>query len=747
MRRLAIAAVAAMALSGAAASQDAKDLAGTIAAVDAARADAARDFASEAAAIAAFERLERLREPLVAADDPRAAIWMADAAEDAITIGLSIGRCGAASAIGLPTTDQRARAAALLRAALASTRAAETAARATLDGGTASPELAARLDGMELARRIPLLRGCAASLAGWSGALPEADAPAILDAAAARLTALRPTLPAASRPLADACLGLALARLGRAADADAVLSPLASDRTAPAVIRALAIAGLAESASTSPAGRRRALDTLRTRHAGALDDQTRLLLGDLDFRLARAASLDATGAGQAAAAPWRAWLDAVAAAPPATRDAVRAEAIARIARAGDGVDDAVVRAARALARVREPATREDGAVALRAACDDAGLDPAVRAVAQLELGRALLLLGRAAEGADALLEYARANPAEPASRHAIDAAVAAARGTGDAMLLSRVLATAVGRFPEHPDHPSWRVEQAALALAPDAPEPVREAPAVRAARAIDALDRADRTGLADPALRADLAIAAAEAMSEQLDGDAALAALARVGRDDALPQAMRDRLLEERIRGVVVSGRGIDADPAIAAAVAADRTAAADAAARVLRRMSAVDLATLASAPIDARRATDIARLAEATVRMAPPSPERDEVLARALVAAGLADAAVPVARRAIEARGERLDLMLALAEGLWGRAGTDGLGEAMTLYDRVGRAAPERSPTWWLAQLRRLQVLDRVGRSTESIGPRVTRLRAMDPALGGPQLAAAFLELAARHE
>jgi hypothetical protein len=751
-RRAAAAAVAMVVAMGSAhaqatAAEDAKDLSATIAAVDAARTDATRDFASEAAAAAAFERLERLRMPLVAADDPRAAIWMADAAEDALTVGLSIGQCGAASAIGLPTPDQRARATALLRAALASTRAAEAAARATLDGGTASPELAARLDGVELARRIPLIRACAATLAGWSGALPDADAPAILDAAAARLTALRPGLPAAARPLAEACLGLALARLGRAADADAVLAPLAADRRAAPTIRALAIAGLAESASTSPAGRRRSLDMLRTRHAEALDDATRLLLGDLDFRLARAAALDATGAEQAAAAPWRAWLDAVAAAPPATRDAVRAEAIVRIARAGDGLDDAVVRAARALARVREPATREDGAAALRTACADPGIDPAVRAVAQLELGRALLLLGRAAEGADALLEYARANQSEPASRHAIDAAVAAARGTGDAMLLARVLATAVGRFPEHPDHPAWRVEQAALALAPDAPEPAREAPSVRAARAIDALDRADRAGITDPALRADLAIAAAEAMSEQLDGDAALAALARVGPDDGLPQAMRDRLLEERIRAAVVSGRSLDADTAIAGAIAADRAAAADAAARVLRRMSAVDLAMLASAPLDARRATDIARLADATVRMAPATPERDEVLARALVAAGLAESAVPVARRAIEARGDRLDLMLALAEALWGVGGTEGLGEAMTLYDRVGRAAPERSPTWWLTQLRRLQILDRVGRSTESIGPRVMRLRAIDPALGGPQLASAFLELAARHE
>ncbi len=752
MRRATAASIAVLALAAAAggmpsrAPQDVPDLGTAVAAVDAARVDAQRTFASDAAAAAAFARLERLRAPLLASADPRAAIWMADAAEDALTVGLSIGQCGAAAAIGMPTAEQRARATALLREALTTTRAAEAAARAALDAGTASAELAARLDGVELSRRIPLLRACAATLAAWSGAVPEADAPAILESAAARLAALRTAIPPAARPLAETCLGLALARLGRGGEADAVLAPIAGDRGASPTLRALAIAGLAERATTSPAGRRRALDTLRTRHAESLDDATRLLLGDLDFRLARAAALDATGAERASASPWRGWLDAAAAAGPATRDAMRAEALARLARAPDAPDDAVTRAARALAKVRDPQTRDEGAAALRQACDDPSLDAAVRATAQLELGRALLLLGRPAEGADALLEYARANPAEPASRHAIDAAVAAARGNGDPALLARVLSTAVARFPDHPDHAAWRVEQAALALAPDAPEPAREPPAMRAARALEALDRADRTGIADPAIRADLAIAAAEAMSEQLDGDAAIAALARVGAADGLPPAMRDRMLEERIRAVIVSGRSIDADPAIAAAVADDAAAAADAAARVLRRMSAVDLGTLASAPADVRRATDLARLAEATMRMAPTTPERDEVLARALVAAGRADAAVAVARRAIAARGERLDLMLALAEALWG-GGNDGLAEAMALYDRVGRAAPERSATWWLAQLRRLQILDRVGRSTESIGPRVTRLRAVDPALGGPQLAAAFLELAARHE
>jgi hypothetical protein len=51
------------------------------------------------------------------------------------------------------------------------------------------------------------------------------------------------------------------------------------------------------------------------------------------------------------------------------------------------------------------------------------------------------------------------------------------------------------------------------------------------------------------------------------------------------------------------------------------------------------------------------------------------------------------------------------------------------------------------LAELRRLQTLDRVNKNVEIIAPRVARLRAAHPDLGGPALQAQFLALAARHE
>ena len=719
------------------------------AAVELAREDARRSFTSTTAAASAWARLERLRAPLLESDDPRAAAWLADAAEDALTVGLSIDSCGVATITGIPTAAQRERATVLLGDALARTRAAERSARAAISAGTATPELASRLDSVELAQRIPLLRACAAVLAGWAGALPAQDAPAIVESAAMRLATMRGGLTGNARALADLCCGLGMVRTGHRADGDAVLAPIAADPNAQPAMRVLAIAGLTENAAPSASGRRRALEALRARHAGTLDDQLRLLLGDLDFRLARAAAADATADRGAGAPPWRGWLDAVAMAAPARRADVRAEALARVARNAESMDDPVVRVARALAAVRGGESRAQGTAALRAALADPALDPGIRTVAMLELGRAELLMGRPAEGAVALLAFAEAHPSEPASRHAIDAAVAAARGTGDAALLARVLATATERFPDHPDNAAWKVERAALLLSPDAPAPSTDSAARRAAQALESLDRADRAGITDQALRADLAIAAAMALNEELQADAAIAALDRVKRSDAakLPEALQQRMLEERIRALLLATRSITGDAVVAAAVAADANATADAAARVLRRMSAVDLGALAAASVDEQQVQRLGRLCDAVLAIAPPTPERDEVLARALVAARMHEQALAASRRAVAARGDRSDLLLALAESLWGIGGEPNLAEAFGLYERLARTVPEESPAWWLAQVRRLQILDRVGRSGDAVAPKVARLKAMDPALGGTAFAATLLDLAARHE
>lgn len=718
--------------------------------VDRARADAKREFATESAAIAAYARLQRIRTPLLTAEDPRAAIWLADAAEDALLLGLAADGSGLACVAGTPTPDQREAAIAILRSALAWTQQAERAARETIASGQTTPELLARLDATELARRIPLLRASSAVMAAWAGALPDADATAILESASLRLGTLRKYLSGGSVSLADLSLGLASARLGRRAEAEAVLAPIAAARDAPEGSRTLAMIGLAESAAPDAAGRRRALTALRQRYGSELGESALFLLGDADFCYARAAMADAASPAGNEPPPYRGWLDAVASVPAARRAGTRQEALDRIARNAEGMDDAVVRVARALVEARTAGTRAHAADALRAALASPGLDAQVRTVAMLELGRTELLLGRPVEGALALLEFAQANPAEPVSRHAIDAAVAAARGTGDAALLARVLATATARFPDHPDHGAWRVEQSALSLSPDDPNVGRESAARRWARAIEALDRADRAAVVDQAMRADLAIAAAEAGNEMLRPEDALAVLQRVERaygDPSVPAGLRERLLEERIAALSNIGRSIEGDRIIRAAIGANAAIAADAGARMLRRIIPADLGTLAATPPDARTRDRAMRLADFVARTAPPEADRDEIVVRALLVAELYDAALPVARRVAAAHGDRIDALLAVAESLWGVGSEAGLAEAMPLYSRIAQGAVPQSPAWWLAELRRLQILDRVNRSTEVIPTKVLRLRSMDPALGGRALASKFLELAARHE
>jgi len=81
------------------------------------------------------------------------------------------------------------------------------------------------------------------------------------------------------------------------------------------------------------------------------------------------------------------------------------------------------------------------------------------------------------------------------------------------------------------------------------------------------------------------------------------------------------------------------------------------------------------------------------------------------------------------------LGLLVGKAESLFHMGGEDRLGEAIVLYKRIG--ASERSADssiYWLAQLRMLQILDKVGRNTDQILPRIEQLEQRDPEFGGRQ-------------
>ncbi|MFO0783631.1 MAG: hypothetical protein U0636_08090 [Phycisphaerales bacterium] len=719
-----------------------------VADVAAARAEAARPYSSAAAAVAAYKRLERLREPLLSQTDPRVAIWLADAAEDALTLGLAADSTGLATLAGLPTPAMRDHTAALLRQSLEWTQRADQAARAELAQGTAPQELLDRLDATERMARIPLLRSVAAVWAARVGALPADDATQVLASAVARLDSLRTSLKGPARNLAALAYGMGLVLQGRHDQAVPVLAEVLARPEADEGARVLATVFQAEAASGAAVERRRALAALRDRSGAALSDQSRLLLGDADFRFAQ----DAAAQGGAGDPPWSGWLDAASKAPPATRTQVLLAALERVAAHCPPSQGAVPQLAAALLELRSSQQRAAAAERLAALQADPALPPPLSALAQLELGRALLTMGQAREGAVLLLAYAQQHAADPASPHAMEAAVTAARALGDAPFLAAVLDAAVRLFPDHPDHGAWRVELAALALSPDGAQLAQREPAARRyARALEALDRADRAPRTDAALRADLALAAAEAANELGHPDDAVAVLVRVGGASNsapdIPEALRARMLEERVAAVGLTQRSVAADPWVSTAARADASATADAVARVLLRQMPMDLGESLVQPPPAEVRSRLARLAQAVQVLAPAAPERDQVVARALLIAGLPDAAQSVAERVLEANPDRADALLALAECLYGTADTASQARAMELFTRVGRAAPEGTATWWLCELRRLQILDRVNRNVEVIAPRVARLKAAHADLGGPALEASFLELAARHE
>lgn len=87
----------------------------------------------------------------------------------------------------------------------------------------------------------------------------------------------------------------------------------------------------------------------------------------------------------------------------------------------------------------------------------------------------------------------------------------------------------------------------------------------------------------------------------------------------------------------------------------------------------------------------------------------------------------------ALQTRPEALPLLLGRAECLFHLGGEDRHALAMDLYKRIAAAGPEMAAgDYWLAQVRMLQILDRVGRNTHQILPRIERLRQQQPDLGG---------------
>ncbi len=113
--------------------------------------------------------------------------------------------------------------------------------------------------------------------------------------------------------------------------------------------------------------------------------------------------------------------------------------------------------------------------------------------------------------------------------------------------------------------------------------------------------------------------------------------------------------------------------------------------------------------------------------------------VAHAFRDAGLASDALRNYQRLLEKYPDDRELLMGRAECLF--AGSGGQeAEAMAIYKRVSAMGPQDGGSdYWLAQLRTLQILDRVQKNTHRIGPQIVRLRQQDPMLGGERFRRGF--------
>jgi tetratricopeptide (TPR) repeat protein len=252
------------------------------------------------------------------------------------------------------------------------------------------------------------------------------------------------------------------------------------------------------------------------------------------------------------------------------------------------------------------------------------------------------------------------------------------------------------------------------------------------------LERAVADGRAVASSLTRLAIDEAEARTAMGEPGAALAALERIERMPEDPRIAASAL-RARIAALQVAGRAAEAHEAV------DDFAklAPDQAVRVLITML-VEARARVEALLDDAREGEATALAE--VEMTPLADRldvlveddhehaavRDRLVADAYRLAGRFADALPRYEALLRARPDVLETSMGRAECLFGLGGEPRLAEAMRLYRRVAATRSERDRYFWMAELRALQVLDRTGRNTQKIAPRIERLRDEDPDLGG---------------
>ena len=417
---------------------------------------------------------------------------------------------------------------------------------------------------------------------------------------------------------------------------------------------------------------------------------------------------------------------------------------------------------------------------------------ALRSLARLEIAE-----GRWNEAVAALEALAIEEPGDPGANAAIAAAVDLASSLSAqlpddeaaAALARSTLANAMRAFPLHPDRDRWRLQRATHELQDgrfeDAMTTLATVPADRPAALearVQSLETATRA--AEAAEGRDVArwIDRAEQWLRQLEpwrptppDEADAQTYRELGARVALARA-RLHLLADRPAAALVEVATVrESGPltreqmieGVRIRLAAfDRLGRPEDAAEELRRLSAsgdtesgsllesrletaLAAARRAEADGDVDRAERIGResaapLADALLawleaRSGPPPARKILLCVEGLRRGGRPTAALDTIGRVEPRYANVREFVLERAECLYAVARLEDLTEAIALYRRIAAGSTEGSPAWWLAELRQLQILRRVGRELDRIGPRIGRLRATDPELGGEGLRREF--------
>lgn len=250
-----------------------------------------------------------------------------------------------------------------------------------------------------------------------------------------------------------------------------------------------------------------------------------------------------------------------------------------------------------------------------------------------------------------------------------------------------------------------------------------------------------------------LSVLVAQSKLDLKDEKAALEALENVTLDDTVPADIRADVLLVRIKAKQAVGRAseaqqelqqyLDAAPDQIGAVLPSMMLGIETEVRELLEFGLVDEA-------QARAHRDLLPLANLLSRWLAEHPEwrGDEFQLRRRMAAafelsGRYEDALREYDRLLVMHPDLLVILVGKAESLYQLGGEARLAESMQLFKRIGAAERDgSSSSYWMSQLRLLQILDQVDRNTEQIMPRIEQLEQRDPNLGGPRWQPGFNEL-----